>query len=511
MKLTTLFLVDSFSCNVRILPFMVIQSILIIGCQIGKEDGSKGSVDLTSWTDTIVIDEHTPLLSLSNQTDSTIEFHLKLNERFPMSTEDVISEIKTISATDSVESTVAAWKFTSNQTYHLPDYSNQSWINAPLVVFNSLGGGLCGSRSEVLASLWNVLGYDSRVVSLTGHVVAEVKEQGLWSLYDVDRGVCYADPANHIVSVNHLATLSCDGLKIIGSDSIKKLLSACDWTDSDLHMRQFSSTEDNSIKNTTPPDIKPVEDLSFRLPVGSTLLFVEGDKRQPPMAVVKLTTSSKGELKVPLVPCNWKGKGSFVVDNLRTDVSSDTAITLPTQKFISSIRILNIQDTAFIYYRLNPKVFQLRQINTLDIRGYAGTLRIEQATPVPLIYDTLVGVSMRFDDLQYDHTNFLTALIQHPKKVDEIAAKKLYAQFLGLDKGLNDKERKHMLTHYDAEFRLIWDTLGVQSEKVGLELMDSGMPMSLFMTFLTIRYGYHDFLYYRFHSDPDIPKQYRHN
>jgi hypothetical protein len=506
MKRPLRLLAGLFSSNIAILSFLIIQSLLLSGCQLGKDDSNKASVDLTAWTDTVVIDEHKPLLSLSNQTDSTIEFHLKLNERFPMSTEDVISEIKKISTADSVESTVAAWKFTNNRTYHLPDYSNQPWINDPIIVFNSLGGGLCGSRSEVLASICHVLGYDSRVVSLTGHVVSEVKEQGLWRLYDVDRGVYYADSANHIVSVNYLAKHSCDELKVIGSDGINELLSACGWTDSNHHMKQFSSTEDNSFKNRRPADLKPIEDLSFRLPVGSTLLFVEGDKRQPPMAVVKLTEASKGELKIPLVPYNWKGKGSFVVDDLRMDSSSDKAIALPKQKFINSIQILSIQDSAYIYYRLNPKIFQLGDTNTINIQGYAGTLKVEQAAPVPLIYDSLIGVSMRYEDLQYDHVDFLNTLIQHSQKVDRVSARKLYGQFVQLDKGLTAEEQKFMLSRYDTEFQLIWDTLGIGNEKLGWEVMNIHMPLSLFITFMTIRYDYHDFLYYRYSSDPDIPR-----
>lgn len=491
--------------------FVMVQSVLLSGCQSGKNDyGEKPG--LISWTDTVVIDKRTPVLSLSNQTDSTIEFHLKLNELFPMTTGDMISEIKRIAATDSITEAMAAWKFTSTQTYHLPDYSDMPWINNPSVVLNSLGGALCGCRSQVLASLWHKLGYESRVVSLTGHAVAEVKEQDLWRLYDVDRGIYYTDTANQIVSVDYMAMHACDGLNVIGSDSINKLLSTCGWTDADLHMMQYSSTEDNTVSSQVYSAIETMDDRLFRLPTGSTLLFVEGKEDQPPMAVVKLTTASKGELRIPLVPYNWKGKGVFEVDDNKTTVVSDTTITLPKHKHIKTIQVLSVEDSAYVYYRLNPKVFELRDTNTINIRGYAGALRIEQAATVPLIYDSLVGVSIRFADLRYNHLDFLAALIANPpKKVDKKTAKKLYIQFLELDNGIDDTERKQMLNRYDTDFQLIWDTLGLPNERLGWELMSIRMPLALFVSFLTIRYHYHDYMYYLVNSDPDVPAQYKDN
>lgn len=101
---------------------------------------------------------------------------------------------------------ILVWKFIHTSTHHSLPLAQGRLPHDPMRLVNSFGSGLCDDRNTALASTFKILGYDARVVSLGGHMVAEVEYDDSWHMFDADLGVYYRDNLGRVASVQYLSS-----------------------------------------------------------------------------------------------------------------------------------------------------------------------------------------------------------------------------------------------------------------------------------------------------------------
>jgi len=68
----------------------------------------------------------------------------------------------------------------------------------------SIGAGRCDDDASALRELWSWLGYEARVWGLGGHIVAEVRVNGRWEMYDSHYGVYFHTRSGTVAGVEEL-------------------------------------------------------------------------------------------------------------------------------------------------------------------------------------------------------------------------------------------------------------------------------------------------------------------
>jgi F5/8 type C domain-containing protein len=147
------------------------------------------------------------------------------------------------------------------------------WFESPMLVINSFGFGTCGTYAEVLAKLWDSLGYDARRRNLDGHTVSEVRVDGRWLVFDADLRAMFVSD-NQILGLDDLATnptLAADPRVIAPLWPPRE----CDFP----HAGPEYYT-DILIRTGPNPEIAPIRsssddwrELVFTLPANATLRF----------------------------------------------------------------------------------------------------------------------------------------------------------------------------------------------------------------------------------------------
>jgi hypothetical protein len=108
------------------------------------------------------------------------------------SEEDLIRTIRELKAPGFSQDYQKAWYFMCQFTWSAnKPIDERSRYNDALVFLNTLGFGFCGSKSEALASIWNKMGYKTRVWDLQGHIVPEIYVNGEWQVWDPTYHVFY--------------------------------------------------------------------------------------------------------------------------------------------------------------------------------------------------------------------------------------------------------------------------------------------------------------------------------
>jgi len=150
-------------------------------------------------------------IRIINRSDSTASFRFNLNNKLFASDADLLSAIMAMAPEYSGEPIQRmAWRFIRDNRYHwyaLLGYNSlTSWIaSSPALFFNSIGFGICGHSAQVFCQIMTLLGYQTRIWGLYGHVVSEVLINGRWEMYDCDLQVYYINRQGEVASVVDLA------------------------------------------------------------------------------------------------------------------------------------------------------------------------------------------------------------------------------------------------------------------------------------------------------------------
>src|SRR5579872_2422890 len=99
---------------------------------------------------------------------------------------------------------LATWQFVVNHTQHYceagaPGDSGDTAAK-PLRLLNGFGFMCCDQSSRILNWLWQGAGYQTRIVSMSFHVVPEIYYGGNWHMFDADHKVYYLAEDNITVA-----------------------------------------------------------------------------------------------------------------------------------------------------------------------------------------------------------------------------------------------------------------------------------------------------------------------
>lgn len=151
-------------------------------------------------------DAKTPMLRFSNLGENDRDVRLSINGFHLEDFDGVLAQILAMPALRNDEPIWRrAWRFVVARRSHYWPVSGGFFLHQPDLFLRSVGSGFCDDVATVLHWLWRGMGYEARVVGLSGHVVPEINVQGRWELYDPDFGVFYLNRAGRVASVQDVA------------------------------------------------------------------------------------------------------------------------------------------------------------------------------------------------------------------------------------------------------------------------------------------------------------------
>lgn len=255
-------------------------------------------------------------LEFRNESDIDVEFELDVNDRlFPGRRQAIVAKIAEMAVPESQDSTpFRIWRAIAENTRRGATLSEATWLHAPARLLNSTGFGYCDDVASAFSLLANEAGFETRVWTLGGHVVPEVKVGDRWEMYDPDTGVVYYNDQGQVAGVEDLVA---DTTLITSPRSpaqARKVDDAMPFSQDTADI--YGSIEDNVLysKYTAPV---PESDARYIIPSGGRLLF--GGSWSDPLydQPTGLQIAFNAEARLEL-PAGWLGPipGAFVVTNI---------------------------------------------------------------------------------------------------------------------------------------------------------------------------------------------------
>lgn len=317
---------------------------------------------------------NTELIEIKNNSNKTAKFKILINNNDFSSETAIISFIKNMeNEYENEPLEMKAFRFVRDFSFHENPISEINWTFSPLVLINSLGGALCGSRSAVLTNILHKLGFDARSWCIEGHVVTEVFSNNKWKVLDVDNGMYYFNNNMEIASYQEL----CSEEDLI-INPICELIDKNDFYYSWIYSKRmadlYSSLDDNCIfNNTYSEDLENME-IIFELPANSKIKFPISEKYSTNLySYLELTIPKSHNTKInfPFVLAGIKGKGKIKYQNQVLDIENfNIEDLLKNQENISfDYEILENENTLKLYYFINPFLFKSNDVNELKLIG----------------------------------------------------------------------------------------------------------------------------------------------
>lgn len=297
-------------------------------------------------------------LVIINIDSAQVNFNLKINNFFPFTINSIVDSIKQLSSNS--KDYYEAWRFVSKNTDHTRPYSSQNWQHEPALFLNSVGTGFCDDRASVLVRIWKELGYDARVIGISGHVISEVFVEGKWKMFDPDLFTYYSRN-DTILSVNEI-----ENNPEIVREGVPRGRGYADF---------YESTEDNADNTRWHLDYKDW-DTNMILPKYSSIELIDFKKRNT--LRVNVPTGINGVIKLPFVPVFVKGKGMVSVNNEIIEVHGITMI--PKDIPVEEISVVENVESLEIYYLVNDKIEIIETPISMNIENSKGVLIESQKT-----------------------------------------------------------------------------------------------------------------------------------
>jgi len=447
----------------------------------------------------LVLDSSDSGIQLENNSDTTAYFKLKINDKFPLSINEMINEIKAISAKSNVSEELVAWSYVSGRTFYSKPYTLNNWPHHPEIFVNSLGGGLCDDVSSVLVYLYHAMGYKARVVGLNGHVVAEVFAHNKWEMFDVDHRIYYGH-SNHIASVAELSahpnwvanpsqnhTNQRFNLYTFRTNLSKAL--------SDIYAEGLHTDDTEWHLNT-----KHFNDTLI-LPPNSILQFLKANHDNLKAAIVRVGQNSLGKIQIPLVPYYATGTFQFSInDSIFSSKNGDTLWFDPNVR-LDSIVIQEIIGTAQIVYLTNPVLKIFGDTNFVRVRSSQNiALRKvkEPGNPVKTFYKLdYIRAENLFDSLiAVVYRNYLVNSKPYTSGGVKDYLKNEFQQYLKSDTSLDKEQSDTLKTELISQYNSLREKLGL-SEQNFIDLVNEYHPLPLYYFFCSVRYGKQGFILHK--------------
>lgn len=273
------------------------------------------------------------------------------------------------------------WRFVRDFSYHNVPFNAKNWLYSPWVTINSLGWGFCGHVSSAFVEIAREAGYEARVWGLDGHVVAEVRVDGMWQMYDADLAVYYRGRSGQIAGVEELAH---DPDLIVNPIDPIFAGSSYDFPYSTTVADIYASVDDNFVGDSIFLAQDPVTWSRLELPPGSRLVF-PGLWSDPPtgyngmeprlitqfgQAALEIPQGWTGSLSLPLVLWEIQGSGAVVIDDTEFVVGSDELRDRIQNAGapITSVLIVANDGLRFVQF-VNAMQFAVRSSEVVEVRG----------------------------------------------------------------------------------------------------------------------------------------------
>ncbi|MGM9480611.1 hypothetical protein ACS5PN_05390 [Roseateles sp. NT4] len=209
-----------------------------------------------------------------------------------------------------------AWRYVIAHRQRTVPVAIGNFQYQPDLWLRSVGSSYCEAQATVLHFIWKAMGYEARVIGLTGHVVPEIKIDGRWQVFDPYLATYYTDRSGtNIVGVSELQQ---DPSLV--SNPATPLLPVSDTAYSQLIADIYASIDDNFLLfSVLTPTAQPMGN-ELQIPAGGYADFEASASLARPstepgyevdMAQLRLWVPPgyKGTLKLPLLLVDVKGAG----------------------------------------------------------------------------------------------------------------------------------------------------------------------------------------------------------
>lgn len=419
-------------------------------------------------------------IEIMNPSRNPVNFQFVLNNRFPLSKKTIIKEVKEKAKKKNISPIKAAWQYVIQHTYHSLPLTSENWQHEPTLFLNSIGGGLCDDLSTVLVSIWQRLGYGARVVLLNGHVVAEVKDEDGWHMYDPDLEVYYTDSKGMVLSVaeleNHPEHVTYPNLEIKENPYLNPLMNYKN------HITQmigsfYETQEDNEDITDWSLNFSSIQ-TDFLLPSKSKFKLFQDQEQYNNLALVSFDKNSTGKISIPFVPLMAEGDFQFIKGKDTIQVNNEQ-FYFSTDTFYSSIEILKVNSKSSIYYRVNDKISLLEEKNFLSIESSDSII-------VNTIYKDISSIqydngAFKLDKYSQLHRSFLSEIQPISDNVNLITyLRNEFDRFLNSNDYFSEDEKALHIERLDSFFH------SNKFQSLDLPFFKNYFPFSTFYIFIAI-------------------------
>lgn len=470
----------------RIVFFFFTLIVLVFGCT--SEEKSFKNLNIKTVKQ-FQFSDSTYIIQIDNLKEHPIKFNLNINDIFPLDDNKLRLEIEKMSFEKKISSEKSAWLFVSNHTFHSKPLTIDSWQHHPLLFLNSIGGGLCDDKASVLAKLWMTLGDSSRIIGLNGHVVPEVFVNQKWQMFDPDNSVYYCNEGEQPQSVNELE-LSKDSILISNCNStfvnpifkfqnpISRYITGLYQSDDNEDVTHWHLNYSSDVTN------------DFVLPPYSNLKIIYNKVTGITNLLITLTSKSKGQLKVPLVPYEVSGKAQFQVNNKDVYINNET-ILLPQKQFHSEIEVVNVDKQTEINYLINPKLNVFKDNNSLVLNS-SDSLSIKIKSQSKQNPNAIFGEEyLFFDTKSIEYKDYLTVISNYKNDtIDENFFYNEFKRFLDYDTSLSKEEKMVYINKFPNDYKKIISLMNDRQQSI----IKEKYPKSVLYIFLASRYQKLDYI-----------------
>lgn len=306
------------------------------------------------------------LIKIINSSDKSIEFNFSLNNKFYSSINDFIR--KNSQSNDSEYFVIDLFNAQINSIVH--EYLFNEWGAIPLTTLNSKGFAICGNQSEIFSQILFNAGYNSRVISLNGHLVSEIYYNNAWHLFDTDRKTFFKK-GNEILGYVDLISYP----KLIKELGLKTYISNL-TTIFDVYKNYLITKNDNSFKEILK---KNIDTFLINIPAKSSFVFpyYPDYKRDifpyNTKAKLFLPKGYNNAVKNPLILIDVEGKGKVIFDDKVYFVPDEKELLkaniFRSYKFVEEVQVTAFSDSFALVYMLNPLFSKIYSKNIFSINA----------------------------------------------------------------------------------------------------------------------------------------------
>lgn len=444
-----------------------------------------------TFADSIVISDSMQLVISSK--GKPVNFKLNINDRFPITKEQMLKKIDEIAHDENIPKEQAACEFVSRNTFHSKPLTEKQWQNNPGLFINSVGGGLCESRAALLADLWSTMNFDSRLVNLVNyHVVAEVYAGGKWKMFDADNYIFYHNEKNEIASFDELRNNP-----VLVSEPLAKYDFGNQYTEHSSWTEKLAEIYRSAVVDTI--SIEPDEEFNFEitLPANTSLTFHSANSKSISSVTIELRPESKGLLNLPLVPYLAVGGFSFRENDSLYSVKTNDTLWFTTSRFVKNIHIVDVDKSARIMYLVNPRLNILNGKNQVRIES-SEELELNTTEYIENVVPNLFASDVAMERLELDsvlgavYLDFIVNSETYKSGNINNYLQAEFERFLSCDNSLSQNDREELEKKFPMQVQSYLSELNLSNEQF-IRVTNSYHPVSLYYLYSGIRYNKPDF------------------